>query len=172
MTTQARKLIPAGSYSIDIAGRVPVEYRREWELEGWDVFTRADNGLMEIERDDEAERFDSDGAALRHVVARAAAGSRSHLFALWLDGRPAATRHTAIAWIPDELLPEKKWTVVGHYVSTGSPWATWIEAETAIQAKEAAVKANSVRDDDIVVIDVFRGYHTGAFCRREDGGGG
>ena len=169
-STQDRNLIPAGNRSINIAGRIPVEYRREWESEGWNVFTRSD-GFMEIERDDEAQKFNNDEEVLRYVVAKAAAGSRSHLLALWLDGRPAETKYTALAWIPAELLPEKKWTVVGHYVSSGAAWATWIEAETAVHAKEAAVKANSVRSDDIVVIDVFRGYHTGAFCRREDDGG-
>ncbi len=153
----------ARGIEIAISDRIPDEYREQWNSEGWDVFTRSDDDLMEIQRDDELRKFDTDEGALHHVIAKAAAGSRSHLFALWLDGRPATTKRSSLAWIPDELLPEKQWTVIGHYVSSGQPWVEWIEADDATQAAVKAVKENSVRSSDIVIIDVFRGHHTGAF---------
>ena len=155
--------MPARRNEVDIFDRIPAEYREQWQREGWDVFVRDSGGIMEIERDDRSENFDTDEDALRHVILKASMGSKLHLLALWLDGRSALTCWSSLAWIPDELLPEKRWTVVGHYVSSGRPWVEWIEADDAIQAAVKAVKESSVRSNDIVIIDVFRGHHTGAF---------
>lgn len=164
-TTQTRAATGAMRLdkTIDIAARIPAEYREEWEREGWSVFTTTKNGIMEIERDDDTMKFDNDEAALHHVIAMASGGSRSHLFALWLDGRPAEVEWSELAWIPDELLPEKEWTVVGYYDSSRQPWIEHVEAENATQAAVKAIKENSVRSDDIIVIDAFRGHHSGMF---------
>lgn len=61
-------------------------------LEGWGLFstgTATDGHTpLEIQRDDEAEIFESDEAAYAHVVAQAATGSECHLRALaslWAD---------------------------------------------------------------------------------------
>lgn len=52
--------------------------------DGWDIFETLSPGHadFEIERDDELELFDSDEAAWRHVVGRAAQGSELHVKAL------------------------------------------------------------------------------------------
>ena len=49
--------------------------------EGWGVFYNADTKRLEIQRDDEAEIFDGDVAAMLHVLDRAKAGSALHLAA-------------------------------------------------------------------------------------------
>lgn len=48
--------------------------------EGWDVWDA--DGVLEIQRDDDAEVFDSDAGAIAHVQRRAAEGSDLHARAL------------------------------------------------------------------------------------------
>lgn len=50
--------------------------------EGWDLFDYNGSGLMEIERDDEANIFADDASAVAYVETRAAEGSQRHIDAL------------------------------------------------------------------------------------------
>lgn len=71
--------------------RWPAEYQAVACSEGWGLFTTDGaatetyrNHVLLINRDDEAERFESDEAALQHVVERAKKGSAVHRRALEL----------------------------------------------------------------------------------------
>ena len=72
---------------------------RAAKLEGWAVFW-CDSGRLRIMRLDcpsdadgslpSQPMFESDVAAMAHVRKRAGAGSRSHIAALWLHGKPCS----------------------------------------------------------------------------------
>ncbi|MBI6883053.1 hypothetical protein [Pseudomonas putida] len=52
--------------------------------EGWALFDVDGSGLMEIQRDDELDVFETDDDAIAHVLARSEQGSLSHRRALAL----------------------------------------------------------------------------------------
>ena len=93
---------------------IPHRISKLWQSEGWDLFARSDNGLFEIEHFDDpdsaesdlgikmSQTFESDAACLYFVTAKALAGSKPHMLALWLNGRCSEPKR---GWwyIPDVL---------------------------------------------------------------------
>ncbi len=56
--------------------------RRLAHKEGWDIFDNDSTGVLEIQRLDDADNFENDGAAAHHVKVKAVSGSVLHLQAL------------------------------------------------------------------------------------------
>lgn len=88
---------------------IPSAYRDIWLNEGWNVLVRTTNGTYEIEALDESNKFADDAACIEYVIKRALEGSKPHLLAIWLDGRPVIAGRKSIdwtnpAWIPPSLL--------------------------------------------------------------------
>lgn len=54
------------------------------QAEGWDLFecNGIDHAPYELEKDDEAAKFDDDADVWRHVISKACVGSTPHLHAL------------------------------------------------------------------------------------------
>lgn len=67
--------------------RAWMPYSKKAAAEGWNMFSH-DNGLFQLQRVDEAGILQGDTEALAYVVKKALAGSKMHLLALYLDGRP------------------------------------------------------------------------------------
>lgn len=85
---------------------IPDAYRIQWLQEGWDLFVRDDDGSYEIEALDEDTTFGDDATAIEFVVRRALEGSKSHLLAIWLDGRPVCPKRLSMSWIPASLVED------------------------------------------------------------------
>ena len=100
--TNPRETAPTGANPYDTMRQVPPTDTALWEGEGWGVFDS--DGVLEIQADGEAARFASDEEAIAYVLRMASTGSRSHLLALWLDGRPAYSPTSTPGWLPAELL--------------------------------------------------------------------
>lgn len=78
-------MVPHSEYWRTVAGP-------QANKEGWDIFDT--DGVLQIQRIDDPEddcvQLDGDVAAYRHCVEQAMRGSKLHILALYLDGRPNA----------------------------------------------------------------------------------
>lgn len=81
---------------------IPKSAIKTWEQEGLSVFYR-DDGYLEIQKIDESDAFMSDDDAVSYCIKKASQGSKSHLLALWLDGRNFEDKRKSNFWIPQEL---------------------------------------------------------------------
>jgi hypothetical protein len=82
---------------IELAEDALLRFYGDANHEGWSLFDVNSTGLLEIQRDDEADLFESDEAAVNFVRRRANEGSMPHYLALRTHLRHAAIRNKRAA---------------------------------------------------------------------------
>lgn len=130
------------------SGHWPDAFREVAQAEGWDIFETDGcesepwrNDVLLINREDEADLFESDQAALEHVIEKATAGSQVHRRALELHMTPRSRGNAPLAQEAGTALD----TTRDHTLPRGEH--CWITVSNRSVLVNAA--------DDGVVVDVF-----------------